>query len=83
MSGSPVAGDIVNKGAGSGYEKADSVVILTGTQLRKTIDDITYFKLFGRRQGIVKLREIPALSRRKRSALERRINNLETAMKHS
>ena len=32
---------------------------------------------------IVKLREIPPLSRRKRSALERKINNLETAMKRS
>jgi len=34
------------------------------------------------RFGIVKLRESPPFSRRKRSALERRINNLETAMKH-
>ncbi len=34
------------------------------------------------RFGIVKLRESPPFSRRKRSALERRINNLETAMKN-
>ena len=34
-------------------------------------------------KGIVKLREIPAFSTRNQSALERRINNLETAMKRS
>ncbi len=45
------------------------------------------FNMFARmdpsifRFGIVKLREIPAFSRQNQSALERRINNLETAMK--
>ncbi len=36
-----------------------------------------------RSEGIVNLRENPPFLRRKRSALERRINNLETAIKHS
>lgn len=36
----------------------------------------------GLSEGIVKLRENPPFSRRKRSALELRINNLETAIKH-
>ncbi len=35
------------------------------------------------REGIVKVRGISPLSRRKRSVLERRFNNLETAMKRS